>query len=199
MPQWIRSHLTGAMAILLAFSALGVGASSALNAPTASALAKNPIFGRWQQTHRCASLVHGLTKVHLRVLAPGVVGDYFPDKTPQQLASKEHICWGAKPQRHSHFFARGGEFGSVDQYGQQVDNDSYRVVNARTVRIGDVSFHYQIDRVFDRKVLALKPVITRRMRRQALADPFEFSDAGWSIAVSYPGSTWKRVRCGPWC
>jgi hypothetical protein len=104
-----------------------------------------------------------------------------------------------EPQRHSHFFTRDGHFGSVDQYGQQVDNGRYRVLSASTFRIGDVRFHYQVESLFARKVLALKPVITRRMRRQALAHPLQFSDAGWSVAVTYPGSTWKRVRCGPWC
>jgi hypothetical protein len=199
MRQRIRPHLTYVMATLLAFIALGVGAASARNAPTASVLPKTPIFGRWQQTHRCTSLVHALKSAHLGRIAPAMVGDYFPDKTPQQLAAKEHICWGAKPQRHSHFFTHDGHFGSVDQYGQQVDNGRYRVISARTFRIGDVRFHYQVDRVFDRKLLALKPVITQRMRRQALAHPLQFSDAGWSVAVTYPGSTWKRVRCGPWC
>jgi hypothetical protein len=87
----------------------------------------------------------------------------------------------------------------VDQYGQQVDNGRYRVLSPSTFRIGDVRFHYQVESLFARKVLALKPVITRRMRRQALAHPLQFSDAGWSVAVTYPGSTWKRVRCGPWC
>ena len=198
MRQQLRSHLTLVMAILLAFTTLGFGAASA-RAPSASASAKNPVFGRWQQKHECTWLVHALKKVHLRPLAPSVVGDYFPDQTPQQLASKEHICRGAEPQRHSHFFTRDGHFGSVDQHGQQVDNGRYRVINGRTFRIGDVRFHYQIARLFDHKFLALKPVITRRMRRQALAHPLQFSDAGWAVAVSYPGSVWKRVRCGPWC
>jgi hypothetical protein len=34
---------------------------------------------------------------------------------------------------------------------------------------------------------------------EALSNPLEFSDAGWSIAVSYPGQVWSRVPCGRWC
>ena len=201
MRQRFGSHLAIVMATLLAFTALGVvvGVALARNAPTASAPAKNPIFGRWQQTHTCNGLVHGLKKVHLRRLAPGVVGDYFPDQTGWQLAHKAHICSGAEPQRHSHFFTGDGHFGSVDQYDQQVDNGRYRVINARTFRIGDAKFHYQVTRLFDHKFLALRPVITRRMRRQALAHPLQFSTAGWEVAVTYPGSTWKRVPCRQWC
>jgi hypothetical protein len=199
MRQRLRSHLTFVMATFLAFTALGVAVASALNAPTASALAKNPIFGRWQQTHRCSGLVHAFEKAHLRRLAAGwVASDYFGGVPGQELLSKEHICSGAEPQRHSHFFTRDGHFGSADQNGRRVDSGRYRVINDHTFRIGDASFHYQVARL-DRKILALKPVITKRMRRQALADPFEFSIAGWEVAVSYTGSVWKRVRCGPWC
>jgi len=189
------------MATLLAFTALGVGVASArsANTRTAPALAKASIVGRWQQTHRCTWLVQALKEAHLRRIAPSVVGDYFPHKTPQQLARKRHICRGAEPQRHSHFFTSDGHFGSVNQYGQQVDNGRYRVIDARTFRIGDVRFHYQIDNTADGEVLALDPVITRHMRREALAHPLRFSKAGYAVAVAYPGHTWERVPCGQWC
>jgi hypothetical protein len=67
---------------------LAVGAQST----AARSQAKDPIFGRWQQTHECAWLLHALKEDNLRRIAPSVVGDYFPNKTPQQLASKRHIC-----------------------------------------------------------------------------------------------------------
>ena len=37
------------------------------------------------------------------------------------------------------------------------------------------------------------------MVASALANPFEFTDAGWSVSVAYPGETWKRVDCSGWC
>jgi hypothetical protein len=40
-------------------------------------------------------------------------------------------------------------------------------------------------------------VITKRMRRKALAHPLEFSAAGWSVAVAYTGHVWKSVPCRP--
>jgi hypothetical protein len=144
--------------------------------------------------------VQALKDRHLGPVAPSVVGDYFPNKTPRQLAQKRHICRGADPQRHSHFFTSDGNFGSLDQHGQQVDADRYRVIDARTLEIGlpdGVKFHYRItDYGAD---LALNPVITKRMRRQALAHPLRFSDAGWSVAVAYPGHAWASVPCGTWC
>jgi hypothetical protein len=187
------------LAIVIGVAAAGVLAMGAQTATTAP-LAKNPIFGRWQQTHLCSGLVHAFKKAHLLRLAPGwVASDYFPDQTGQQIASKEHFCSGAEPQRHSHFFTRDGHFGSVDQHNQQVDSGRYRVIDARTFRIIDARFHYDVARLFDHKFLALKPVITKRMRRQALAHPYEFSIAGWEVSVAYTGSTWKRVPCRKWC
>jgi hypothetical protein len=194
---------------LLAIGVLAVGSgtseiSSAANSvparPTGAGSSTATIVGRWEQVHTCQQLVRSLKKVNLLPLAPGVVGDYFPDKTPQQLARKAHICQGAKPQRHSHFFTRDGRFGSVDQHGQQVDDGTYRLIDARTFSIEnpDVSgsFHY---RIAHRKVLTLRPVITSQMRQEALAHPLEFSAAGWAVAVSYIGLPWHRVPCRQWC
>jgi hypothetical protein len=141
--------------------------------------------------------VQALKQAHLLPLAPGVVGDFFPSKTPQQLARKQHLCRGAKPQRHSHFFTRDGFFGSLDQTGEQVDDGRYQVIDARTIHIGNpgANFHYRIENAAGGKVLSLQPVITRSMRRQALADPLQFSTAGWAVAVAYTGHTWERVPC----
>jgi hypothetical protein len=202
MRQQSRPHLAFVTATLLAFTALGVGVASARSANTsaAPAQANSPIVGRWQQTHKCSWLVQALKERHLRPIAPSVVGDYFPNKTPRQLDRKRHICRGADPQRHSHFFTSDGNFGSLDQHGQQVDDGRYRVIDTRTIQIGlphGVKFHYDITNYGSE--LALDPVITRHMRRQALAHPYRFSDAGWSVAVAYPGHTWASVPCGTWC
>jgi hypothetical protein len=203
MHRTAHSRRTSVKAALLACAALGVGAALPTSAPSATATAKAPFVGRWQQTHECIWLVRALKREHLRRIAPSVVGDYFPDKTPRQLARKHRICRGATPQRHSHFFTRDGGFGSLDQDDQQVDDGTYRIIDARTFRIGNpdvhARFHFEVDNTAEGKVLALKPVITRRMRREALAHPLQFSAAGWATAVSYPRHTWKKVPCGMWC
>ena len=151
--------------------------------------------GRWAQTHTCQQLVTALRKAGLAATAPAAVGDYFPGSTPQQLAKKTNFCRGAKPQLHSHFFT-GGSFGSVDQHNQQVDNGTYRIVNANTVDINSGTFHFHVS---GGNRLTLIPVITTRMRRAALAHPLKFSTAVWEVAVAYAGQTWKRVPCGSWC
>ncbi len=158
---------------------------------------KAPIVGRWATTKTCTGVVQALKRVHLLRLGPSVVGDFFPSKTPQQLARKQHLWRGAMPQRHSHFFTRDGFFGSLDQTGEQVDDGPYRVIDAHTIHIGNpgANFHYRIENAAGGMVLSLQPVITKSARRQALADPLQFSTAGWEVAVAYTGHTWEQVPC----
>jgi hypothetical protein len=105
-------------------------------------------------------------------------------------------CPGALKRKHSHFFNQAGQFGSLDWLGGQVDDDSYRIVNGSTLRIGHVTFHY---RITNGDILSLSPVLSQSMIRQALAHPQKFSDAGWAVSVAFPGQTWKRVPCDGWC
>jgi hypothetical protein len=157
--------------------------------------ATGSIVGRWQQSHTCNQLVSALNALGLGSLAPGVVGDYFPNQTPAELAAKPDICSGATPQLHSHFFTASGLFGSLDQFQNQVDDGTYVIVDSNTFMIGDARFDYSIHGGY----LALTPLITDKQRREALQHPWDFSTAGWMVAVSYPGTTWNQVACQGWC
>jgi hypothetical protein len=159
------------------------------------------LVGRWERVNECPELVKALDEAGLGAIAPSVVGDYFPEASSKQLAAKNDVCMGAEPFVHSHFFSEAGTFGSLDENKQQVDDGSYEAVDSQTFRIssgpsgGSVEFRYEIDN----DTLTLSPVITKRMLKQALANPLEFSDAGWSVSVAYPGQTWRRVDCAGWC
>ena len=87
------------------------GAAAASTGATGLAL-----VGRWQTVRTCQGLVAALKKTGLSPLAPGVVGDYFPNQTSAELAKKKNLCSGAKPQLHSHFFTADRKFGSLDQH-----------------------------------------------------------------------------------
>ena len=177
---------------------VGAVGALALACALCSAVANASIVGRWHTHKTCHGLVKGLTKFNLQAIAPAFAVDFFPNRTPKQLAQKRHLCRGATGQRHSHFFVDDGRFGSLDQHNQQVDDGSYRVKGGHKLRIGGVKFHFRIHRAADGDVLRMRPVITRRMRRQALAHPLDFTDAGWAVSVAYPGHTWKRGPC-PGC
>ena len=153
-----------------------------------------PIVGRWMQVHTCDQLVGALEEADLGALAPSQVGDFFPTVSPKELAAKEDVCAGARPQRHFHFFTRDGAFGSLDQFGQQVDDGPW-TVEGDVLRIHDGAWRFE----FEKTKLSLEPIITQGQRDQALADPLEWSPAGWIVAVAYPGTTWRRVPCRGWC
>jgi hypothetical protein len=157
------------------------------------------IVGLWGQTHRCQQLVDALTDEGLGALAPGMVGDYFPDQTFDELAAKPDLCSGAKPQRHYHFFTSDGVFGSLDQHYNQVDDGTWQLVDSNTFTIGafdgsTATFDFSIRG----DTLTLIPRITEAQRRQALANPEAFSTASWMVAVTYPGSKWEGLPCS-WC
>ena len=157
------------------------------------------IVGRWERTNECPQLVEALNDAGLGVIAPAVAGDYFPSASAKALAKKDDVCEGAKPFVHSHFFDAAGNFGSLDENENQVDDGTYEIIDGDTFRIGNADtgagFHYQVDG----DTLTLSPVITKEMIEGALAHPLDFSPAGWSVAVSYPGQSWKRTDCGNWC
>ena len=180
-------------------AALGVALLAVLAHPAGAATEtarSSPLVGRWERVTTCKELVSALTKADLRKTAPAILaGNGFVPGTPQQLAVKTNICKGAVARRHSHFFTAAGQFGSVDYNGQQVDDGSYRLLDARTVRINDGKFHFRIKG----RELRLEPVISAAARHKALAFPLRFSTAGWQVAVAFPGHAWKRVPCAQWC
>jgi hypothetical protein len=173
-------------------------ASTAATTPTTTAETQ-ALVGRWERVNECPQLVKALSEAGLGAIAASVGGDYFPDSTPKELAKKDDLCRGAEPFVHSHFFTETGEFGSLTEDLEQVDDGTYEILDGGRFRIGNadtgVVFRYRIDG----DELSLSPVITPQMKREALAHPLRFSDAGWSIAVSYPGHVWKRVDCRGWC
>jgi hypothetical protein len=143
--------------------------------------------------------VSALTKAGLTGLIPQDVGELIkgvPENGPLPATwDPSHPCANAKPPtEHSHTFWDGGTFNSYDENGNQVDSDSYRIINDNAVRIGNVTFHY---RIINGDTLMLSPVPTKAQIRTALAHPKEFSAAAWAFSVAFPGQAWKRVTSGP--
>jgi hypothetical protein len=169
------------------------------SATTTTAGSGGDIVGRWRRINNCRELVAALADAGLAPVAASVVGDYFPDTSAKQLATKGNLCQGAEPFVHYHFFDASGRFGSLDDKEQPVDDGPYKTVDERTFVIPfesvPVRFHYAIDGAS----LKLSPVITPAMKRDALAHPLKFTAAGWAISVSYPDHEWMRVDCGAWC
>lgn len=169
-------------------------------ATTGDTTAEAPsLVGRWERVNECPQLVDAYRQAGLAEIAPAFVGDYFPDATPEELAKKNDLCDGAEPFVHSHFFTEDGEFGSLTEDLEQVDDGTYEVTDDGTFVISkefpDVTFHYTIEG----DNLTLTPVLTQAMKDEAQAHPLDFTPAGWAITMSYPSHTWERVDCSGWC
>jgi hypothetical protein len=167
-------------------NAAGSTLASSRSASSANASAATSLVGQWQRVQQCSELERVMTKAHLRAaLLESIAGDgWIPDVTKvDQIKDPAHPCRGSVARKHSHFFTADGQFGSLDAQGQQVDDDTYRLVGDDTVVIGKVTFHY---RITGGDTLWLTPVIPK-------CAPTCF-EAGWSVAVAYPGYAWQRVK-----
>jgi hypothetical protein len=192
---WKRNVVMGIMAVGLAAcgssdrGAADTTPSTRANSTTASSASSSAaalLVGQWLRVQRCSELERVMTKAHLRsALLESIAGDgWIPGVTQvDQIKDRAHPCKGSVARKHSHFFTEDGQFGSLDAQGQQVDDVMYRLVGDQTVVIGDVEFHY---RVTGGDTLQLTPVIP-----SCAPKCFE---AGWSVAVAYPGYTWHRVQ-----
>jgi hypothetical protein len=119
-------------------------------------------------------------------VAPGhhVPGVRSGTEAGGQIADPAHPCQGAVPREHSHFFTADGEFGSLDWNGEQVDDDTYVIIDDRTFVIGNSTFHYQVRG----DTIMFEPVIPDDCSTKKCRDA-----ASWSVAVAYPGEEWARV------
>jgi hypothetical protein len=164
--------------------------------PTTSAAPASLVVGRWEQTQSCDQLIAAFKAADLADVAPGWATNYFPNSSGKRLAKKgEHICDGAEAVKHSHFFSPDGEFGSLDQNGERVDDGQYEVVDDDTMTIGEATFTYRIEN----GDLVLQPVITDAEREAAHADPYEYTTAGWAVSVANGGLPFHSAPCGDWC
>ena len=178
---------------------LATAPASSTGATAATTSEAHALVGRWERVNECPQLVKAFEEAELEDIASSFAGDFFPDSTPKELADKNDLCEGAEPIVHSHFFDEAGAFGSLTEDLEQVDDGTYEVVDEGTVVIskefGEITFRYSING----EELSLSPVLTEEMKKEALAHPLDFTAAGWTIAMSYPGQTWRRVDCRGWC
>lgn len=146
------------------------------------------IVGEWERKTTCAELVEALRNAGMDELVDEFVAGngFIPGISvdePEQIDPNDP-CKGAIPRLHSHFFTEDGEFGSRDWKGEDVDFGRYRVMGDRLViskEFPDVTFRFRIEG----DTITFEP-----LNIPAGCTSFE---CGWSIAVAYPGETWKRV------
>lgn len=62
---------------------------------TAEIETANPaLVGRWKRVNKCPELVKALEDSGLGAIAPSLLGDYFPEAPPEELARKHDLVKG---------------------------------------------------------------------------------------------------------
>lgn len=177
------------LSLLVATSALATASAAARDHGAATASPSSsvaPFVGRWRRLTTCSELVAALEKAGMRKwVTEFVAGNSFiPGVTSANQVSATNPCKGAVPRRHSHFFTKSGEFGSLDWRGEPVDDGMYRVIDRRTFVISKefpkVTFHYSISG----QTIKFAPVVARGCPTFRCA---------WPISMAYPGKAWQRV------
>jgi hypothetical protein len=147
------------------------------------------IVGEWQRETTCGELVQALRNAEMGELVDEFIAGngFIPGigvDEPEQIDLKQP-CKGAVPRVHSHFFTNDRRFGSRDWNREQVDDGRYRVIGDKLViskEFPDVTFRYRIEG---------DTIILDPLNIPAGCTTFR---CGWSVAVAYPGKTWKRIR-----
>jgi hypothetical protein len=161
-----------------------VGPTGSSSAPTSAPSATSALVGEWQRLQKCSELEKAMIKAGLHgALLETIAGDgWIPGVTKvSQIKDRAHPCVGSVDRKHSHFFTADGQFGSRDANGKQVDDGKYQLAGDAFV-IDGVTFHYVIT---GNDTLSITPEIPK-------CAPFCF-EAGWSVAVAFPGYTWHRI------
>jgi len=169
------------------------------NVPTESATTEEGplLVGRWQQSaavHSCSNWVRGMDREGL-LTAVEPSPPFHVGETWQQVA--DDFCDpgpGDYGVEHSHFFDQDGNFGSLDQHSDHVDEGSYEIVNEHTMRIGRARSARGQRRHAD-----VGSGHHTRCPQGGLAKPGKFTEAVWMVSVAFPGESWQRGECESWC
>lgn len=165
---------------------------AALAGSTLAAPPVNSIVGTWQRVIHCQDVVRALTAAGFGDNAQEAASE-FVHVTPEGDADAANPCRGALPKRHSHFFTADGQFGSLDENGDQVDEGTYEIVAPGTIVMPygfedgppiPVTFHFRIHG----NTISLDPVLPSDCSTSQCREA-----AAWSVAVALSGKTWRRV------
>jgi hypothetical protein len=166
---------------------------SPMSSPSASVAAASPsgrpvssLVGEWKGEARCELIVDALRAAGFEnsIVDNIVSNGLLPGVTSvDQVGDARHLCRSAVVREHSHFFTADGSFGSYDWNHRQVDDGTYRIVDADTVTIGEASFDYRI----------VGETMTLSANIPADCSAACLPTYEWATMVALPGTTFQRV------
>jgi hypothetical protein len=147
----------------------------------------DPIVGKWLRANTCQDLIRALAKQGLQEFAAQSVGGAVLLTTPENVPAKDpkHPCADAAgPIQHSHKFWADGTFNSYNQFGEQVDDDEYEMVDENTIMFAGFEIDYEVEGDTIVFSFTVPKSCTSNGCRQR---------AAYAVNVFYPGEAWKRV------
>jgi hypothetical protein len=188
------AFVLGAVA-LVACSSNGSVSTPPSATPSVSQAPLPPLVGQWETNKDCLALVTGLTQAGLADFIPRIIGETLkiPENAPLPANwDPADPCADARqPYEHSHTFWADREFNSYTQFGEQVDEGRYKLVDDHTFIFPGsipITMHYRVKG----DTIMFDPVIPKNCTSKHCLDV-----AAWAVSVAMPGQTWTRVTSGP--
>jgi hypothetical protein len=193
------------MVAILALTACGGGGGGGEPRAKAAANKKeidNPLEGTWRRERTCAEYVSEMRQAGLADMISShqelVHSDEFGGAGDSAKSSKDpnDLCAGVNGRlAHDHVFYKDGRFASVNENGEFVDEDTYKLPNDHTIVFpgsGSKSFprvtaHFRFSD--DRDTVTFDLVLPDMDEcSQHCRGTYE-----WAVSVFYEGLPWKRV------
>jgi hypothetical protein len=109
-----------------------VGITTTATVPSPTEKTTPELIGSWHRSQSCEEMLAAFEEAGLaESQRDWLQGNFFAEGTGP---AEGDPCKGAKgPFEHDHFFTEGGEFGSHDQNGEEVDGGDFELVDDDTV------------------------------------------------------------------
>ena len=150
----------------------------------------SPLIGHWVLEKSCEATVAALSDSGLEEFIPEVLR---LEETISDAAAfdRDRPCANAVPPfEHSHTFWPDGQFNSYDQDGNEVDGNSYRLVNDESFTIGEAPITFLFTVAGDSLQMDVE------LPQDCSSDACQ-RNAARATSVANPGQIWTRVTSGP--
>jgi hypothetical protein len=186
--------------VVLALSACGGGSQGGGGGgaqDSAKSEKENPLVGTWRRERKCEEQVRLMKEAGLAELIPewASPSEFAHVSSTQSLGPSEDPCRGEKDGNlpHDHVFYKNGNFASVDDQGEFVDDGTYKLTDDRTVVLGDnppedgTAAHFRFSNDFDTVTFDVVILDMDKCSERCR------ENTAYGIAVFYSGLPWQRV------
>src|SRR5215210_8945847 len=191
-----------ALVLILLSACGGQGGQAEKGAKKAAANKEidNPLVGTWRRVRTCDEYVHQLKQAGLAEMISGhqvLVEEFGTGNAAQSGQDSNGPCQGVNGRLpHDHVFYKDGRFASLNQDGEFVDHEHYKLPDDRTLVLkGDlepsVTAHFRFSN--DRDTVTFDLVLPDMDKCPYTTCTDVYS---WAVAVTLPGHPWHRVCQG---